>query len=250
LRLGVVELRNTYSSNIYNLTRARSPPPTSQMLSHTNVEEKHLNSNKSTSQEEEEYSRSSSSVHDVVHQHEEPDGNKQLPRDKEAQDDARSTLTTRSVIPPPPDGGLHAWLKVFGGFMIYINIWCVNPHQHMITKAKTDDTFSQGVYFDLRRFSILLRNNTPLFLVSQRYILDRHRASLAPHRHRRFIRSAFRPRVLSVDVAGWQFLSSTGHHDVEFEYEVLAGLSESGGVYGCWSGVTLYSQPSDGGGVV
>ncbi|KAJ4409605.1 hypothetical protein N0V91_002526 [Didymella pomorum] len=37
--------------------------------------------------------------------------------------DARSTKTTESVIPPPPDGGLHAWLKVFGGFMIYINIW-------------------------------------------------------------------------------------------------------------------------------
>lgn len=34
--------------------------------------------------------------------------------------DARSTKTTESVIPPPPDGGLHAWLKVFGGFMIYV----------------------------------------------------------------------------------------------------------------------------------
>ena len=33
--------------------------------------------------------------------------------------DTRSTKTTESVIPPPPDGGLHAWLKVFGGFMIY-----------------------------------------------------------------------------------------------------------------------------------
>ncbi|CBX94458.1 hypothetical protein IAQ61_009696 [Plenodomus lingam] len=43
--------------------------------------------------------------------------------DKEAQLDARSTRTTESTIPPPPDGGLHAWLKVFGGFMIYINIW-------------------------------------------------------------------------------------------------------------------------------
>lgn len=28
-----------------------------------------------------------------------------------------------SQLPPPPDGGLHAWLKVFGGFLIYINIW-------------------------------------------------------------------------------------------------------------------------------
>ncbi|KAF2192610.1 MFS general substrate transporter [Zopfia rhizophila CBS 207.26] len=30
---------------------------------------------------------------------------------------------TESQLPPPPDGGLHAWLKVFGGFLIYINIW-------------------------------------------------------------------------------------------------------------------------------
>lgn len=36
--------------------------------------------------------------------------------------DAHSTKTTESVIPPPPDGGLHAWLKVFGGFMIYVRI--------------------------------------------------------------------------------------------------------------------------------
>lgn len=26
-------------------------------------------------------------------------------------------------LPPPPDGGLHAWLKVFGGFLVYINVW-------------------------------------------------------------------------------------------------------------------------------
>lgn len=28
-----------------------------------------------------------------------------------------------SQLPAPPDGGLHAWLKVFGGFLVYINIW-------------------------------------------------------------------------------------------------------------------------------
>ncbi|KAF2877003.1 major facilitator superfamily domain-containing protein [Massariosphaeria phaeospora] len=28
-----------------------------------------------------------------------------------------------SQLPPPPDGGLHAWLKVVGGFLVYINIW-------------------------------------------------------------------------------------------------------------------------------
>ena len=34
-----------------------------------------------------------------------------------------------SQLPPPPDGGLHAWLKVFGGFLVYINIWCGSFHQ-------------------------------------------------------------------------------------------------------------------------
>jgi hypothetical protein len=40
-----------------------------------------------------------------------------------ALDPLTPTITTESALPPPPDGGLHAWLKVFGGFMIYINIW-------------------------------------------------------------------------------------------------------------------------------
>ena len=37
------------------------------------------------------------------------------------------TIETQSLagsqLPPPPDGGMHAWLKVFGGFLVYINIW-------------------------------------------------------------------------------------------------------------------------------
>jgi hypothetical protein len=42
-----------------------------------------------------------------------------------------AAVTTDSVIPPPPDGGLHAWLKVFGGFFIYVNIWCVAHLTHI-----------------------------------------------------------------------------------------------------------------------
>ncbi|KAI4703179.1 hypothetical protein J4E81_002056 [Alternaria sp. BMP 2799] len=68
-------------------------------------------------------SRPSSSIHDDIHQQQETASNHEVVGDKEAQIDARSTLTAESAIPPPPDGGLHAWLKVFGGFMIYINIW-------------------------------------------------------------------------------------------------------------------------------
>jgi hypothetical protein len=40
-------------------------------------------------------------------------------------------ITTDSIIPQPPDGGLHAWLKVFGGFFIYVNIWLVVSRQYI-----------------------------------------------------------------------------------------------------------------------
>jgi len=55
------------------------------------------------------------------------DTEKQEPGIHEEAENDRNPLsravTTDSVIPPPPDGGLHAWLKVFGGFFIYVNIW-------------------------------------------------------------------------------------------------------------------------------
>ena len=93
-------------------------------MSQSDVEEKHVVRDKAVSQED--MSRPSSSIHDDIHQQEETASNHEVVGDKEAQIDARSTLTAESAIPPPPDGGLHAWLKVFGGFMIYINIWYVN----------------------------------------------------------------------------------------------------------------------------
>ena len=101
------------------------------MTSHSYLEEKHVISARSNSQEEGEYSRPSSASHnkDAV-QHAKP--RDEAAEDKEAQVDARSTVTAESAIPPPPDGGLHAWLKVFGGFMIYINIWYViHPSIHL-----------------------------------------------------------------------------------------------------------------------
>jgi hypothetical protein len=108
-----------------------------QMSSHVDMEEKHVITDKSLSQqqqqqqqqEEEDYSRPSSSVHEDVHHHPEPETS--TSQDKEAQTDAHSTLATETAIPPPPDGGLHAWLKVFGGFMIYINIWYISPPYHL-----------------------------------------------------------------------------------------------------------------------
>lgn len=102
------------------------------MSSRSDLEDKHVVEEKSSEQEE--YSRPSTTEHAFA---EEQGNSNDAIQDKEAQLDARSTVTTESAIPPPPDGGLHAWLKVFGGFMIYINIWfviltegCVSPHQH------------------------------------------------------------------------------------------------------------------------
>jgi hypothetical protein len=40
----------------------------------------------------------------------------------------QSRKSAKSEIDPfgePPDGGLNAWLKVVGCFLIYSNIWCV-----------------------------------------------------------------------------------------------------------------------------
>lgn len=65
---------------------------------------------------------SSSSNHDRHVQGQRQNGHEQI--DKEAQIEGRPAAIQDPASPPlPPDGGLHAWLKVFGGFMIYINIW-------------------------------------------------------------------------------------------------------------------------------
>ncbi|KAE8824761.1 hypothetical protein PTNB73_07353 [Pyrenophora teres f. teres] len=93
------------------------------MTGQSELEEKHVTSDKFNSQGEE-YSRPSSASRDEhVVQHAAPRRSDEAAQDKEAQLDARSTVTAESAIPPPPDGGLHAWLKAFGGFLIYINIW-------------------------------------------------------------------------------------------------------------------------------
>lgn len=173
-------------------------------------------------------------------------------RDKEAQLDARSTITTESAIPPPPDGGLHAWLKVFGGFMIYINIWSV-PHLTVSTIPQKFSSFihtntqltnqptSQGFHTNLRRLPILLQNLSPLLLQPVSHILDRHRASLAPHHHRRALRPSIRPRIFPPYALRGELLSRPGNHDVEFEQDVLAGFSEPGSLHGCWGGDVVYS---------
>ncbi|USP82685.1 uncharacterized protein yc1106_09959 [Curvularia clavata] len=95
------------------------------MTSHSATDEKNIKiDDKAVSQEE--YSRPSSASQNeeaVVEPKVGPTRTNDLTPDQEAQADVRSTFTAESGIPPAPDGGLHAWLKVFGGFLIYINIW-------------------------------------------------------------------------------------------------------------------------------
>ncbi|OCL04162.1 MFS general substrate transporter [Glonium stellatum] len=38
-------------------------------------------------------------------------------------DPENNSASTPAQLPTAPDGGLHAWLKVLGGFLVYINIW-------------------------------------------------------------------------------------------------------------------------------
>jgi hypothetical protein len=48
----------------------------------------------------------------------------------------------KSEIDPfaePPDGGLNAWLKVFGCFLIYSNIWYGFPHPLLLSPAFLSD---------------------------------------------------------------------------------------------------------------
>lgn len=101
--------------------------------------------------------------------------------------DARSTKTTESVIPPPPDGGLHAWLKVFGGFLIYVCSLTKDP------KIYTDTAPDQylGFHAQLWCFPSLLQIRSSLLCVSIGHIMDRHRSGLAAH----FLRRAVRPAV-------------------------------------------------------
>jgi hypothetical protein len=81
------------------------------------LDEKKLGKGSSTSTEEHVISRPTSAlVNEQVDEEKQEDDGPQL-------DPLSAAVTTDSVIPPPPDGGLHAWLKVFGGFFIYVNIW-------------------------------------------------------------------------------------------------------------------------------
>lgn len=40
-------------------------------------------------------------------------------------EETNAVTPSLSPFPTAPDGGLHAWLKVLGGFLIYSNIWLV-----------------------------------------------------------------------------------------------------------------------------
>jgi hypothetical protein len=93
----------------------------------------------STSTEEHVVSRPASVQ--AYRQDDEEKGGEEIHEDTEPHLNPLSTaVTTDSVIPPPPDGGLHAWLKVFGGFFIYVNIWSAIPSHLHVSIPYTNNT--------------------------------------------------------------------------------------------------------------
>jgi hypothetical protein len=94
-------------------------------------DKKPVESSTSTTTEEQIMSRPSSHQHE--HQYDLEKQDEIVYEDGKPHINPLSTVTTESVIPTPPDGGIHAWLKVFGGFFIYVNIWSVsNPTHHAL----------------------------------------------------------------------------------------------------------------------
>ena len=94
---------------------------------------------------------------------------------------------TQSALPPPPDGGLHAWLKVFGGFFIYINIW----YSRFIPLSDVCLTYpTQGKYSSIWRLPNVVQGQFALLFECLCDLLGRDCASLAPYSHWHPVRSA------------------------------------------------------------
>jgi hypothetical protein len=159
----------------------------------------------------------------------------------EEQQDSRSIA--ESQLPPPPDGGLHAWLKVFGGFLIYINIWFVIS-LYFLTVARADDR--EGFHAIVRRLPILLLVYAAQLIYPIRHLMDRHCTIMASHFHRRALRPTLRHGLLPFHASCRQHSGRSWSHDVEPVYDLLAGVSGARCLHGCRRWTTLYSQPGAG----
>lgn len=80
--------------------------------------------------------------------------------------------------------------------------------------------------------------------------MDRHCTSLAAHLLRRPVWSIVRLRLLSRHADCGQLLGRVRHYDAQLEHPVLAGLLESGDMYGPWSGTVVYPKSRAGGDLV
>lgn len=125
--------------------------------------------------------------------------------------------------------------------------WLYDIYQHLVRSLSTFQLNShtndgQGLHINLRRLPKLLQDHSPQRLFALCHLLDRHRASLAPHRRGRAIRPAVRSRVLPLHASRRQLLSGLWHYDVELKYDVLAGVFESRVVHGLRSGIAVYPE--------
>ena len=69
---------------------------------------------------------SPSGVDDTSKELPEPTPEKNNPTEQLAKVQSTSRRSDIDPLAEPPDGGLNAWLKVVGCFLIYSNIWCVS----------------------------------------------------------------------------------------------------------------------------
>jgi hypothetical protein len=118
---------NNYLSCVASCTQDATKIEMSPSMRHNDAK---TTERKSISTEEHVISRPASSQRNHEHDLEKQEHEEHKDGDKEL-NPLSAAVTTDSVIPPPPDGGLHAWLKVFGGFFIYVNIWCVAHLTHI-----------------------------------------------------------------------------------------------------------------------
>ena len=137
---------------------------------------------------------------------------------------------------PPPDGGLHAWLKVLGGFLIYINIWFVSFHTVGLQIADSPE----GLHAIIRRLpSVLCVYNAFLFQPFGN-ILDRYCTGLAAYSRRYTFRPALRHWIFPFHALCGELPRRVWHHDAQFVQELLAGLPCAGCVYGLGCGPAVY----------
>jgi hypothetical protein len=106
----------------------------------------------------------------------------------------KSSTSRKGEIDPfgePPDGGLNAWLKVLGCFLLYSNIWYARIQGCMIVQDRWLIS-KQGIYVDIWCLPNILPARIFKLVDPFCHLLDRDSAIMAPHYCRMPFGSTFR----------------------------------------------------------